>query len=79
MKPVIMSGIHKSIVWVVMQAFGQENHCFCVIHVKGNFMAYASKLGIRRNASKDLLKEMFNRVASAPIAVEYGQVLEQQQ
>lgn len=40
-------------------------------------MAYASKLGIRRNASKDLVKEMFNRMAYATIVVEYGQVMEE--
>jgi len=31
----------------------------------------AAKLGIRRDASKDLLKEMFNRVAYAATMVEY--------
>ena len=40
-------------------------------------MAYAGKLGIRWDASKDHIKELFNRVAYAAIAAEYGQALEE--
>ena len=77
LKLVIMLDRHKSIVWVVPQVCGQENHCYCVVNMRENFVAYASKLGIRRIASKDLLKEMFNRVVYAPTAVEYGQASEE--
>lgn len=77
LKPVIMSNRHKLIEWAIPRVFGVENHCYCVIHVRENFVAYASKLGIRRNASKDLVKEMFNRMAYATIVVEYGQVMEE--
>jgi len=40
-------------------------------------VSYAMKLGIRRNASKDLTKEMFNRVAYAPTVVEFDQAREE--
>lgn len=77
LKRVIMSNRHKLIEWAIPRVFGVENHCYCVIHVGENFVAYASKLGIRRNAPKDLVKEMFNRMAYAAIVVEYGQVMEE--
>ena len=77
LKPVIMSDRHKSIVYAVPRVFGVENHCYCSIHMSENFVAYAGKLGIRRDASKDLMKEMFNRVVYTAIAAEYGQALEE--
>ena len=77
LKPVIMSNRHKSLVYVVRRVFGVENHCYCVIHVRENFVAYAGKLGIRRNASKDLMKEIFNRVAYATTEAQYGQALQE--
>lgn len=56
---------------VVATVFGVENHTYCVRQLREIFLGRAAKLGIRRDASTDLLKEMFNRVAYAPTRVEY--------
>ena len=37
---------------------------------------YAGKVGIRRQGSKDLLNEVFNRISYAPTGVEHGVVVE---
>jgi len=60
MKPVIMLDRHRSLLHTVPRVFGLENHCYCLVHVKENFVKYAGKVGIRRDATKDLVKEMFN-------------------
>jgi len=43
--------------------------------MKENFVGHAAKKGIRRDASKHLVKEMFNRVAYAAIGGEYGEAI----
>ena len=45
--------------------------------MRENFVGYAGKKGVRRNATKDLVKEMFNRVAYAATGAEYGEALEE--
>jgi len=50
---------------------------YCVRHVMENFLSKVVKLGIRRNASKNLLKEMFNRLAYATMKVEYEGALDE--
>jgi len=40
-------------------------------------LTYAGKVGIRRQGSKDLLKEVFNRIAYTPTEVEYGVAVEE--
>ena len=77
LKPMIMSYRHKSLVYGVLWVFDLQNHNYCTVHVRETFLDYAGKLGIRRNASKDLVKEMFNRVAYAATIAEYVQALEE--
>ena len=67
----IMSDRNEGVLYAVAKVFGVENHSYCVRHLKENFLGRAAKLGIRRDVSKDLLKEMFNRVAYAPTTAEY--------
>ena len=50
---------------------------YYVRHVMENFLSKVAKLGIRRNASKNLLKEMFNRLAYATMKVEYEGALDE--
>ena len=45
--------------------------------MRENIVGYVGKLGIRRSALKDLIKEMFNRVVYAATTTEYGQALEE--
>ena len=59
-KLVVMSYCNKGLLAGVAVAFGKESHLYCVRHVMENFLSKAAKLGIRRNASKNLLKELFN-------------------
>ena len=55
----------------VPTVFGKENHAYYVRHVMENFLSQAVKLGIRWNESKNLLKNMFNRLAYATTKAEY--------
>ena len=41
-------------------------------HLRENFLTHAVKYGLKRHATKDLLKEMFNSIVYAPFATEYG-------
>jgi len=63
LKPVIMSDRNQGLLAGVPSVFGAENHTYCVRHLTENLLTEAARLGIRRNASKDLVKEIFNRVA----------------
>ena len=71
LKPVIMSDRNEGLLYAVPKVFGLENHTYCARHLRDNFLGKAAKLGIRRDASKDLLKEMFNRLTYAPTGPEY--------
>ena len=59
MKPVIMTDRHGVLLHAVPRVFGVENHCYCLVHMRENFVAYAGKKGVGRKATKDLVKEMF--------------------
>ena len=59
------------------EVFKKDNHVYCVRHVMENFLSEAAKLGIRWNASKNLLKELFSRFAYATTKVEYEGVLDE--
>ena len=72
MKLVIMSDIHKSLLYVVPRVFGLENHCYCHVHLRENFAGFAGKLGIRWDATKDLVKKMFKRVTEVTTSATYG-------
>jgi len=52
-----------------------KNHAYCLVHMKENFVGHAVKKGIRRDVSKHLVKEMFNRVVYAAIRGEYGEAI----
>jgi len=45
--------------------------------MRENFVGYAGKKGVSQNVSKDLVKEMFNRVAYAATGAKYGEALEE--
>jgi len=77
MKPVIMSDRHRALLHSVPRVFGVENHCYCLVHMRENFVGYGAKKGIWRDATKGLVKEMFNRVAYAATAAEYGEALQE--
>jgi len=73
-KPVVMSNLGNGLLAGVPAVFGKKNHAYCVRHVMENFMAQATKLGIRRNASKNMLKK---RLAYTMTKVEYDGALEE--
>ena len=51
--------------------FGLENHTYCVRHLRDNFLARVMKLNIRKYASKDLFKKIFNLVVNAATGAQY--------
>ena len=71
LKPVIMFDLNEGLLYTVPKVFRLENHTYCVRHMRDNFLGKAAKLGMRNDASKDLLKEMFNRLAYGPTGPEY--------
>ena len=77
MQLVIMSDRNQGLLSVVLRVFGIENHSYCLKHVRGNFLTYMGKLGIRRQALKDLLNEVFNRFTYAPAGIECGVAIEE--
>jgi len=77
MKPIVMSDRGNGLLARVPAVFGKENHAYCMRHVMENFLGQAAKLGIQRNASKNMLKEMFNRLAYATTKAKYDGALEE--
>ena len=77
MKPVIMTDRHGALLHLVPRVFGVENHCYCLVHMRENFVAYAGKKGVGRKATKELVKEMFNPVAYAAIGAEYWEAFKE--
>ena len=73
----IMSDRNEGLVQGVPLVFGADNHSYCVRHLIENLLKEAARLGIRRNASKDLIKEMFNRIAYATTGPEYDSAMEE--
>ena len=77
LKSVIMSDRNKGLVEGAPLVFGADNHTYCVRHLMENMLTEAVRLGIRRNASKDILKEMFNRIAYATTVAEYDSAMDE--
>jgi len=73
LKPVIKSNRHP----VVAQAFGKEYHSYCLRHLTENFFKEAGKHGIRKEATKQIMKEMLYKVAYAPTRGEDNVALEE--
>jgi len=77
LKPVIMSDRNQGLLAIVSRVFGAENHTYCVRHLMENMLTEAGRLGIRRNASKDPINEMFNHVAYATSVAEYDSAMDE--
>lgn len=73
----IMSDRNKGLLSAVPRVFGIENHNYYLRHVRENFLTYVGKVGIWWKTPKDLLKEVFNRIAYTPTGVEYGVAVEE--
>ena len=73
----IRSDRNQGLVEGVPLVFGADNHTYCVRHPMENLLTEAARLGIRQNASKDLLKEMFNRIAYATTLTEYDSAMDE--
>ena len=72
-----MSDGNQGLLAAMPQVFWKEDHTYCVRHRTENFVGEAGKLRVRRNASKELVREMFMRVAYAPTVVEYNSAMEE--
>ena len=71
LKPVIMSDKHPTLLSTMAYVFGKEYHSYCLRHLIEYFLKEAAKHGIRKEATKQIVKEMFYRVAYAPTVGEY--------
>jgi len=77
LQPVVMSDRNNALLYAVPKVFGVECHSYCVRHIRENFIKAVGKLGYRKDSTKELLKEMLNRVAYAASEAEYGVALEE--
>jgi len=77
MQPIVMSDRNNALLHAMPKVFGIDCHTYCVRHIRENFAKAAGKYGYRKEATKDLLKEMLNRVAYAASEVEYGLAMDQ--
>jgi len=59
------------------QVFGKEYHNYCLRHLTENFLKEATKHGICKEATKQIVKEMFYKVAYAPTVGEYSVALDE--
>ena len=59
------------------KVFGIDCHTYCVRHIRENFVTVAAKYDYRKEATKDLLKEMLNWVAYAASEAEYGLAMDE--
>jgi len=72
MQPIVMSDRNNTLLYAIPKVFGQERHTYYVRHLRENFLIVTGKYDFQREATKDLLKAMFNHVAYTPSSVEYG-------
>jgi len=76
-KPVIMSDCGQALLKVVPLVFRKENHAYRLRLLVENFLQVAGKHGIRKEATKQLVKEMLYRVAYAPTLGEYNAAVQE--
>ena len=77
LKPVIILDRHPALLPAVAQVFRKKYHSYCLQHLTENFLEEAAKHGICKEAIKQMVKEMFYRVAYAPIVEEYNVALDE--
>jgi len=67
----------QALLKVVPLVFGKENHAYCLRHLAENFLQVAGKHGIRKEATKQLVKEMLCRVAYATTLGQYNDAMQE--
>jgi len=67
-----MSDHGQALLKAVPLVSGKENHAYYLRYLAENFLQVARKYGIRKEATKRLVKEMLYRVAYAPTLGEYN-------
>jgi len=77
LQPVVMSDRNNALLYTVPKVFGIECYIYCVRHIRENFVTVAAKYGYRKEATKDLLKEILNRVTHAASEAEYGLTMDE--
>jgi len=77
LKPVIMSDRGQSLLKAVPLVFRKENHAYCLRHLAENFLQVVGKHGIRKEATKQLVKEMLYSVAYAATLGEYNDAMQE--
>jgi len=77
LKPAIMSDKNPTLPAAVAQVCGKEYHSNCLRHLTENFLKEAAKHGIRKEATKQIVKEILYRVTYAPTAAEFNVALEE--
>lgn len=69
---VVLSDRHPGIISSVAEIFGEENHCFCLRHLKENFNSELMKLGITRRVMKENASDLFDAIAYANTDVDFN-------
>ena len=70
LKPVIIQDRKPALLAAVVQVCGKEYHNYCLRHLMENFLKEAARRGIRKEATKQIVKETLYRVVYAPTTAE---------
>ena len=58
LKSVIMLDRNPAIVAIVAQVYGKEYRMYCLCHLTENFLKEATKYGIRKEVTNQIMKEL---------------------
>jgi len=73
---VILSNRNPTNINADAQVFDKEYHSYCLCHLAENFLNEATKHGIHKEGTKQIVKEMLYKVAYAPTVGEYNIALQ---
>lgn len=54
LKPMIMSDHHDGLLYDVLRVFGAKNHCYCLRHLRENFVKWLESMGFKAMHQKSL-------------------------
>jgi len=63
---------HPILLYVVLRVISAKNHTYCLRHLRENFLTTTNKIGIHKDSLKDLIKEIFIRIAYTLTTLEYN-------
>ena len=75
LKPIIIS--NRNLIAAIAQIFGEEYHSYCLHHLTENFLKEATKYDILKEATKQIVEEIFHKVVYALTIAKYTSALQE--